>query len=358
MLSLIKTQLHFHADQFCLSRVLRVSLMETVTSEGIATLGRLENLQEFLYAQFDHRSTNEEARNHKFFAICLQVLPRLWVSCSRTRIYLISNKSNIHLRHFTDYNYAAVAFQQLRGKLPSRLGLRQLTLLTTTGMPVGVALPDLKTLAVISPQDSFRLGSGLESLTELGLHDIKQKRFEQILEQIGHQLLKLSVSVLDTLLVDRVFRMCPNLQNFHVSDFPGDFVGVETTVPTMSCLTELVFNKMLDTWDNLEWALFEAEHFLQILRALPNLRIFKLLNFSFEDQAEAEGIVKALEQHLILQQLESLVFNFQWQIILEDSNRENCVRWTSLVLRSMVRHCPKLNSFRRENCQDLKIILL
>lgn len=312
-------------------------LADSVTSEGISTLDRLANLEEFLYDQY-YRSDEVYLKKQKHFAMCLQVLPRIHVSCSRTKIHL----------SYQDYqlcDHVWKAFEQLQGRLPSRLGLRQLNFNEPSRMPMGVALPNLQTLTLINPAENFQLGSGLESVTELGLHGVSQQLLEQILGQIGHQLQKLAVYVWDILLLDRVFRMCPNLQSFFISDCPVINLGIETSVPPMSCLTELVLTK--SPFDNRDWAALESDHLLQVLRAAPNLSILRMSSIDIFGEQAFEDFSEALEQHTILQQLETLGFYYDWL-----SGDEESVKWTCSVLRSMIKHCPKLTTLRTDDCWE------
>jgi hypothetical protein len=80
------------------------TLKTMVSLEGIATLAKLEHLQEFLY---ESRGRTEEAflENQQYFAMCMQVLPNLWVSCSRTSIHLPEDR-------FECYDFSRKAFQQ------------------------------------------------------------------------------------------------------------------------------------------------------------------------------------------------------------------------------------------------------
>lgn len=180
---------------------------------------------------------------------------------------------------------------------------------------------------------------------------MEQMPIVEILEQIGHQLKKLSVCVWDTtLLLDRVFRMCPNLQNFYVDQCPYEILGVGVSVPTMSGLTELALARTSHIDE--EWGVFDYGHLVQVLRAMPNLSVFRMNSMHLAEQ-EAKEICEALEQHLILQKLETLGFYYEWPISHDDPDMQDCIRWSCSVLRSMIRHCPKLASLRTDDWQLL-----
>jgi hypothetical protein len=108
------------AVAFNCCRILRVALAKSVTSEAIAKLASLEQLQEFLYC-------HEPSRNQELYRMCLQELPRLQISCARFRI---ENADDI-----VHTECSRKSLQQLQGRLPARLGLRQLALHDACAMP-------------------------------------------------------------------------------------------------------------------------------------------------------------------------------------------------------------------------------
>jgi len=78
-----------------------------------------------------------------------------------------------------------------------------------------VALHHLRELCILNTSlEYFHVGSGLESVTELGLLGLKLQFCEQILGHLGHQLVELAIWVEDNMWLDRIFRLCPNLQTF------------------------------------------------------------------------------------------------------------------------------------------------
>lgn len=242
-----------------------MALDHLVSKDGIAALAKLHYLEEFTYHEREtYWHSQKPIRNKEFFTMCLQLLPRLKVSCSRVEIGLELDNS------LTDF--ASQAFREL--KFPSPLGLKQLSLHDVSEMPVGVALPNLTTLTLVTPHPNFQMGFWHSSLTEIGLQGIRLQPLEQILVRIGWQLRKLSVLVWDTLFVDRVFRMCPNLQVFYISKFPTHFVGLEAPLGDLSQLTEFGFVMQNDEYSSH----LNTDHLLQILRAASNLRVFRFKN--------------------------------------------------------------------------------
>lgn len=311
--------------------------MNFVSAKGIAALANLEHLQEFLYKET--LNTNSST-NQKLFSLCLKFLPRLRISCRTLEISLEIKPQ--HLSYIWD------AFRGLQDKLPKRLELRHLALFRTSKMPVGVALPELRTLILFKPLENFQFGSS-NSVTELGLHDLNQESFEKILFKIGHQLLKLSVWVSDTLMLDRVFRMCPDLQVLFISRFPSEFIGLEAPLRpcSLSCLSEFGFAVQKP---NRYYRLsrFQPGHLLQILRAASQLRVLRLKFFEHDERLDG-AICEALEQHSVLQNLQRLFFFFRPEVESDEeefgqSRLQDEVLMTSshALLCAIIENCPKL----------------
>jgi hypothetical protein len=305
-----------------------------VTSAGIGSLANLKQLQEFLYHE-KMLSNSPLNKNHMFFTACLQLLPRLTVSCSRIEIRL---ELDIFLTDF-----ASQAFSSLRGPLPTHLGLRQLALHRASGLPRGVALPDLQTLYLILPKNNFHFSTWISSISELGLHGISRQLLERILQQIGHQLLKLSVLVWDTLVLDRLFQMCPNLQILYISQFPAFYMGLEEPMMDAVCLTCLTELGLVMQDDNDDCCRFESGHLLQFLRAACNLRVLRLKNFFFSVEEE-DDIGEALEQHLILQNLQRLSCFYERIDPSLDAETLKFMECSYSVVRHIIQHCPQLSS--------------
>jgi hypothetical protein len=310
-------------------RMLSVRLEQDVSFIGIAALAKLEHLQEFLYYHDD-----EDACDEEFFWLCLNLMPRLRVSGLRVKIELEPD-----IRFYG--GYAKKAFKRMMEPLTSALSLRQLAFDRSSEMPMGVALPDLQTLFLISPRHEFSL-LGFSSVTELGLEDLNQEQFEQILSEIGHQLLSLAVELWDPLYVDRVFKLCPKLQKFFITEVPRPFAGVNEPPEEHKCLVEFGFaNKFFQGNSH-----FQPNHLLQILQAMPNLNVWRIKNYLFSEQ-EFELICETLEQKSILQNLE------QFHLVKEigDCSHEYLVssmKVADKLLRSLIDHCPKLASVKLE----------
>lgn len=128
-----------------------------------------------------------------FYSLCLRLLPWLQVSCTRIKFWLNARSASSNIHWGND--------RKLKGHLPSQLGLKQLVLNRgPSRLPVGLAFPNLETLFVLQPANNFQLRTVVPSLTELVLIEIKQAHLEKILALIGRQLLKLNVTVSDTLI--------------------------------------------------------------------------------------------------------------------------------------------------------------
>jgi hypothetical protein len=324
-------------------RVLSVMLDKSVSKIGIAALAKLEHLQQFLYRhdKFNHR-------DYRFFYMCLKQMPRLWISGMRIKIEL---ETDLRLSGF-----ASKAFQKAKKSLPTnQLALRELVLKRASKMPVGVALPDLKTLFLIRPKRDFKLG--LSSVTELGLVELKQQLFEQILSSIGHQLVSLVVSVYDELYVDRVFQLCPKLQKFYITNMVVEFVGLNEPIGEHKYLVEFGFAE-----NSLEpGSRFQPDFLLQIFRAVPNLRVWRVQNYLF-DEPELKHISEALEQNLILQNLEQFHLISDVQFIDEHAADRSAhdelalsMEAANVMLRILIDHCPKLTTVGLKRGRDIFI---
>jgi hypothetical protein len=315
-------------------RVLSLTLGTQTSSDGIASLATLQHLQEFTYHETDTPWNREKANgNKKFFAMCLQLLPRLRVSCSAVEIEL-------ELDNFLS-DFASKAFRDLQGLLPSVLRLRTLALHNASEMPVDVALPELSTLTLVTPQATFQLGYGFSSVTELSLQGVRVPLLERILARLGRQLRKLSVLVWDTLFVDRVFRMCPELQVFYISQYPTHIVGLEAPLGhlALSCLTEFGFVVQSDQC----CSAVRTDHLLQMLRAAPNLHVLHLKNVFFCDKDD-EDIGWALEQRSILQNLEKLCCFYEWPELPITDEKIEVMESTYTVIYNIIVNCQKLFS--------------
>jgi hypothetical protein len=315
---------------------LRFDLFEAESSKCIAALAKLEHLQQFVY----HHTEIDDHQDHQYFGYCLRLMPRLTVSGMRIKIQLVPDELLT--------SFATLAFENLNGPLPtSQLALRQLCLVRSSEMPVGVALPDLETLYLIKPGPSFSL-LGFSSLTELGLEEMNLQLFEQILDSIGHQLLSLAVSVRDTLFVDRVFRMCPKLQKFYITDLPVDFVGQLVPIEAQKCLTEFGFGEK----DFQIRCRFQPEHLLQLLQALPNLQVWSMRIYLFSKQ-ECTLISKALEQKSILQYLQQFHHLANAYDDDEDVSVDD-MEYSDLVVQCMIDHCPNLSRVKLSRSDNLE----
>jgi hypothetical protein len=304
-----------------------------VTAKGIVALAQLEHLQEFLY--FNYRTYDDLKINTHYYILCLRLLPWLQISCSGKSFSLHGNIM-VH----------SGSFHKRNRRLPSQLGLRDLAINKSSGMPVGVALPNLKTLYLLEmPMKDFIVGTKLPSLTELVLYNFNQMEMEQILSVVGHQLHKLCVSVRDTLHLDSVFRMCPNLEVFYVPRSPSNYIGLKESLDdcNLSCITDLsIVQDFKENGDYVSGATLNSADFLQILRAALNLRILRWKNQIFSEQCTKE-ICLALELNSILQNLEQFKFLYEWPYspVKPDLQvKKDCFS----VIHCMIRHCSKLTT--------------
>jgi len=308
--------------------VLSVTL-EGVTKKGIAALAKLKHLQQFLYEDIFFRDEVE----CEYFAMCLRLLPNLLISNAGVKIEL---ERNIGILGCSGDGYPFGCWQKIQ------VALRQLVVSHMSNMPENLSLPDLKTLHLYKPGPNFSL-QGFSSVTELALQNLKQQLFEQILASIGHQLQALAVAVTDTLRLDGVFRMCPNLHKFFLWNFPK-FISLSDSLGQLSRLVEFGFAfkaELCEREIDGEYR-FQPMHLLQMLTAVPNLRVLRMKNYFF-NELEFELISEALEQNSILQNLEQ--FHFKMELSVADNLQSHVISGVAAsnqVLRSLIDHCPKL----------------
>jgi hypothetical protein len=311
-------------------------LGKEVTSTGFASLASLEHLEEFLFS--DHFQWDPfRSKNRRYYKMCLRLLP--WLHFSGYRLKFTKKIYN----HPSFYYFDKCRY--LKRRMPSQLGLRQISLIEPSRMPVGIALPNLETLYLHGPTNDFQLGTGsLSSLTELFFSQTKQIPMEKILSVLGHQLRKLSVKVTDTLYLDSVFRMCPNLQVFYVPECPVDYIGLKDEL--LNCnlhsMTELCF---VEEYYDHDRSLLKTDHLLQILQAAPNLQIFHMHTHIFSEQ-DGKDFCLALEQHLILQKLEQFTFSYDLPETEPDELSEHIGR---AVINSIISLCPRLSTVNVKN---------
>lgn len=305
-----------------------------VSAKGIAALAKLEHLNEFLYRD------KHGHENRYCFALCLKHLPHLWISSMRIKIDLDRDERTADFPSFLGH-------KEFKNLPVSRLALHQLFLRCVKEMPVGVALPNLKTLYLMAPATSFLLGTGLSALTELAMDEVEWQSLELILSGIGHQLHALAVWALDTLLMDRVFQMCPKLQKLFITNFPVGFIGLNNPLGEMSTLLEFGFALVKDNFEN--EMRFQADHLLQVLKAMPNLRVWRIKNYLF-DEKDMELFIETLENSFILQKLEEFHFSFSAKPYDDEiMYADLCMGASSAVLRMLIDHCPKLATVGLKN---------
>jgi hypothetical protein len=330
--------------------VLNVQVHHSVTRDGVGALAKLEHLQQFLFVEEHHVFQNSSTR---VMQVCALLLPGLLFSGKMIKIRQTLTAEYGELDETGGDQFYGLPHSW---PWPSALALRQLRLTCPTRMPVGVVLPNLETLHVIEPRQKFSL-LGLLSLTELALERVlRREQLEQLLSSVGHQLTTLAVSTLDTLFVDRVLSMCPILQQFFIPTMPLDFIGVDEPLlmEDHQCLVEWGFTFRPDE-DQFE-SRFRPDHLLQILRAVPNLRVWRITDYWFEEDDSAL-LCEALAQKSILRNLA------EFYVTHASHTLENIIQSdfeevplsiqvaTDKVLHCLIDHCPTLLTVKLiENC--------
>lgn len=264
-----------------------MALAPEVTSSGIANLAKLEHLQEFLYNDISPSSTvmtligrpviRRLLSINDVYFMCLRLLPRLHVS--GIRINLDEDEED----YIFDKNISWSDIRTSNKQLPSQLELKQLILNSTSSMPVGVALPNLESLQLLKPKSNFQLNTTLPSLTELMVTEITQVQLEKLLSCVGEQLLNLFIDTIDTLILDKVFHLCPKLRKLKISASGNKGVArIKLKVDTCNLSNLRHLSKLSlayncepyyyeDAEDN-DYRFLIVDNLLQILRAAPHLR--------------------------------------------------------------------------------------
>lgn len=327
-----------------------MTLGSDVTSSGIAALANLEHLQEFSFReiQTERRPVRYPIFSRKirtnFYSTCLQLIPKLEICGARIEFPPHEEiHEEIPLYAQWDDDVSRIVLDDV----PRQLKLKQLALRRPSRMPKDLHLPNLETLYVLQPIQTFRFDETfpyhnvLTSLTELVVTDINQEHFDQLAKSVGHRLRKLSISMPEEMVIDRVFRMCPNVQVLYLvqsnnfSPFTKGAVMKSLVGCDLSGIVELAIVNEYKTEP-----LFNADHLMKILKAAPNLRILRLEILVFYDK-NVKAICKVLKQRSILQQLEELHFLYTWDDYPSEDElqlQRNCFS----VIRSMILLCPKL----------------
>lgn len=317
-------------------------LDDIATGKGFIALSNLHYLEEFIFfvevdtidlqTQFTRNNINRSNFKH-----CLQTLPKLHFAGERFNHYLPMTLKNIGL----------ATEMELQSKKTLTLGLQEATLSRASSIPDGISLPNLTSLHLLEPSrwEVFHWDCRLSSITELGLYEVSMETCINILSQTERRVKKLFLYVKDdTILVDRIFHLCPNLERFSVVLSPRRVNLVSPIEP--NTLRHLKVLELIMLIDSTEFVV-DPEALMQLLQA-PELRHLELTKITLQ-QRETDEIVRRLQQGEILQKLEHVILH-AWHTSADDlyevaSNRMNS------VLSSMVLCCPKLTRvFNFTNC--------
>jgi hypothetical protein len=303
-------------------------LNETVTEKGFKGLSHLQQLEEFIFfvQQTCHCSSCNSCRvgprakfyiDTKNYTLCIQYLPKLRVAGQRL----------IHDCRYPCNFYEiskVIAHGLLQVEKPCTLGLQEVAI---SSLPDGIELPNLTSLQLCRINLDFRCDSWLSKVSELGLFGISKDICVQVLTQVGRQLKILRVDVFDTLEVDVILRLSPNLQHLGLVGGPR-LLTVATQVDPDTLRQMNVLELRFDRDYN---NAVSADVLLQLLQA-PEIRKLVLVCRFPEKLENAAEIIGMLQQHKILQKLECA--------ILEGTAQSGA--FSDLLLNHLTVNCPNL----------------
>jgi hypothetical protein len=305
-----------------------VQLNETVTERGFKALSHLQHLEEFIFfllqtckcrscfsCRIDpHAKFHNDVKN---FILGVHYLPKLRVAGQR-------------LKHDSRYpfNFFALSKVIAEGLLqvdkPCTLGLQEVAV---SSLPDGIGLPNLTCLQLCRPSLDFRCDSRLTKVSELGLSEVSKDVCVQVLTQIGRQLKILRLDVVDTMEVDKILRLSPDLKHLALVGGPKSLkVATKVDSDTLRCLKVLELRFSRDYNDEVS-----ANVLMELLRA-PEIRKLVLVCRFPERLQQATDIISLLQQQIILQKLEC--------VVLEGTAQSGA--FSDLLLNSMTVSCPNL----------------
>jgi hypothetical protein len=265
------------------------------------------------------------------FKLCVKYLPKL-----RAAGYKSTGDSRMPFSTFAIGIITNEGLQEV--EKPCTLGLEELTVLS---LPDGIELPNLTSLHLFrtSSKDFHCDDERLRNVSELALTQVSSDACMQILSHLGGQLKILRIDVMDTVEIDVILQLCPNLKHLNVE------VGAKCltlanqvelgTVQQLNVL-ELAYKRPNGELPSLLTdADVDTEVLLQLLQAPELLQLVLVCRFPKEQQ-DVDEIVGELRQQKILQNLERVVLNQQGSIC------HGSVFYSRSVMEAMVLFCPKL----------------
>lgn len=261
--------------------------MSSAASEkGFTALSKLQHLQEFLFFAGD--SFHHFHINANNYFQCLQYLPKLRFAGAKYLRELPLDLVSCLGR--------ATAGRLLSAQKPHTLGLEEVVLCGVESIPDGILLPNLKYLHLARPCGNFTPDS---RVSELGLYDIN---FE-ILNQAGRHLKTLHLTVMESVQLDSVLRLCPTLEHLSVIFRPQCLQMASRLRPDDIRHLQVLHLKRSGVPRGEH--MIDTDVLMQLLQA-PELRHLKLQRISLRP-SEEEKIVRRLQHRDILQKLESAV---------------------------------------------------
>lgn len=308
----------------------------------------IDNMKDFNWScQLSYETTNDVAINQVNFGLSLKFLPKLKVSGFK----YLPHHCVPGLKNWLEIGKLANEELQKLEK-PCTLGLQELT---ACSLPDGVAFPNLNALHLCSP-GPLECDLRWSTISELGLYSVTMDTSVQIFTQIGKQMKELRIDVMDTLALDVVFKLCPNLKHLALLNGPQQLTCESELDP--GSLQQL---KGLEIWFYEEHHRVKklevgAELLLRILQ-MPELRELVLVCRVPSQQMwygrmsnGAEEIIDLFEEDKMLQKLEKATLRLYG----------GSGKFSKSLKKGMIEYCPKLIRFSFdirhpifENCWDV-----
>jgi hypothetical protein len=177
-------------------------LTEEVSSVGFKALSKLQNLQKFLFFEW-----NWEVE-HKCLLMCAQFLPRLQMAGKDT-----TKNGTGSFTHATATNGYHKELVEQEQRVP--LGLQHLVIKGQVRLHPTCQLPELKALHLNWPgEDAVSLLDRFPTVTELSFFHADAKVVKLVLQKVGWRLSKLGFGDCLTLgSLPETLKLCPNLNS-------------------------------------------------------------------------------------------------------------------------------------------------
>jgi hypothetical protein len=307
------------------------------TANLVKSLARLQQLRE-IHCTIGDAEYPDEDKEKEWRHKLLEMLPQVEVVGENDMT--INTMSN-----YCGHEELGLDFDQLP-KTPFQLGLQQVVLSgTSSRIPSNISLPNLKALYLIEITDKFRPDARFANVVELCLGFLcNMDWYADILGHLGHQIRRLSIMEYeDTLYLDTILQMCPNLEEFYLPETPLELDSHSKGALKVDKLQ--VFHVDLS---NASGRPMMASGLLVRLLQAPNLRDLSITDVDLT-RSDVQTIVRGLRQGSMLQNLKKFHYVNFWldegrmqHLALGSLEKPETKRRYDMVVEAMKLHCPLL----------------